>query len=53
MTNIEHPSYDDRHESPDDQNNVVTAIDPSELAFRTKILILLRYLVDTKKVPIE
>ena len=54
MTNIENPSNDEnRNELPDDRGNAVTTVDPSEFAFRTQTLALIRYLVDIKKVPAE
>ena len=44
---------ENRNELPDDRAHATTAVNPSEFAFRTQILALIRYLVDIKQVPAE
>ena len=54
MTNIDTPGNEEkRNELLDDRDDVITAVDPSEFAFRTQTLALIRYLVDIKQVPAE
>ena len=54
MTNIENPGNEESpNELPDDRDHAITAVDPSEFAFRTQTLALILYLVDIKQVPAE
>ena len=54
MTTVENPNNDEHPDEPiEDPAHAITAVDPSEFAFRTQTLALIRYLVDIKKVPAE